>query len=83
MDQESTEEAVGLQQLFFTPGDYLIPIIASNTRDRSFPLLPPSAGLNNLSSIFAQTLTLQGDDLECQSFCAEERGQELQVTVTF
>lgn len=44
------EEAVGLQQLFFTSGDYLIPIIASNTRNRSFPLLPPSAGLSRILS---------------------------------
>lgn len=34
------KEAVGLQD-FFPSDDYLIPIIASNTQNCSFPLLPP------------------------------------------
>lgn len=35
------KEAVDLQYFFFPSDDYLIPIIASNTKNCSFPLLPP------------------------------------------
>lgn len=39
------EEAVDLQQLFLPSDDYLMPIIASNTKNCSFPLLPPLVSL--------------------------------------
>lgn len=35
------KEAVELRYFFFSSDDYLIPIIASNTKNCSFPLLPP------------------------------------------